>query len=464
MKRMIGIDIMREAKKNSLGSECKKLFGGLKRYTGKILRLPLHLAHIGDMHSLARSNANILKNIQYFLILKETCPELAQTLMPQLMLGITPEIKEYIFSGYYSQLTSIKPLKTQYYEVIRDGVLNLLGTAQGRREEFIERCLGLARMENVPIDIYVSLFKEMKMVAASQDVLEELCGCFFDSSLKWNVGKAQLEAWALSLGILAQSPKQDTDLIKKFLTKHKATYKLASLERDLGASWLAKRFGFYSKMISDSAFILEIAEENENNNFFVNYIKGKTVAIVGNGPQELGSGNGKKIDSYDVVIRFNDYVISSEFAVDYGQKTNVWALAARLDPSDPININEIDVIFDPLGIRRFLYPVAKLNSLRRYIKLNKTVIGMPVLFYNNFLERIGFGRPTSGLLMAAYIKHINPHFSSADMYGFSFKEDFVAIGKNQEMIAQHYYDSKPGVKMPHSTLNENNAFKELFSS
>lgn len=50
---------------------------------------------------------------------------------------------------------------------------------------------------------------------------------------------------------------------------------------------------------------------------------GKRVAVVGNGPQELGKGLGVEIDSHDVVIRMNNYELEP-CARDYGTRTDVW--------------------------------------------------------------------------------------------------------------------------------------------
>ncbi len=45
-----------------------------------------------------------------------------------------------------------------------------------------------------------------------------------------------------------------------------------------------------------------------------------SLAIIGNAPSEVGTNNGKLIDSFDKVIRFNNYTIDD----DYGYKTTHW--------------------------------------------------------------------------------------------------------------------------------------------
>ena len=53
------------------------------------------------------------------------------------------------------------------------------------------------------------------------------------------------------------------------------------------------------------------------------FVKGKTVAVVGNGPHEIGKRLGVEIDSHDVVVRINNYVLSGH-EEDYGRRTDIW--------------------------------------------------------------------------------------------------------------------------------------------
>ena len=75
--------------------------------------------------------------------------------------------------------------------------------------------------------------------------------------------------------------------------------------------------------IEKSVLIYNKLNENIEKNIFENAIKGKTVAVIGNGPQEIGKGCGEEIDSHDIIIRFNNFNIKG-FEKDYGSKTDIW--------------------------------------------------------------------------------------------------------------------------------------------
>jgi len=53
-----------------------------------------------------------------------------------------------------------------------------------------------------------------------------------------------------------------------------------------------------------------------------------SVVIVGNGPSILDEKKGNIIDSYDIVIRINDYVIEG-YEEHTGKKTDIWAMDTK---------------------------------------------------------------------------------------------------------------------------------------
>lgn len=78
----------------------------------------------------------------------------------------------------------------------------------------------------------------------------------------------------------------------------------------------------------------EIAEIGE-------YIKGKSVAIVGNAESIFTKNNGEKIDNHDFVIRFNKGFIFKEKS--QGKRTNLLLLACELT-NEEINSYEADFV------------------------------------------------------------------------------------------------------------------------
>ena len=56
-----------------------------------------------------------------------------------------------------------------------------------------------------------------------------------------------------------------------------------------------------------SKSIIEKLQNQKPNTKLLDLIHNKKFCVVGNSPKELNSGNGKIIDSYDIVIRFKNY-------------------------------------------------------------------------------------------------------------------------------------------------------------
>tara|TARA_R100000995_G_scaffold71200_1_gene39844 strand:+ start:2113 stop:2850 length:738 start_codon:yes stop_codon:yes gene_type:complete len=51
--------------------------------------------------------------------------------------------------------------------------------------------------------------------------------------------------------------------------------------------------------------------------------EGKRVAVVGPAPYLIGSGDGAKIDEYDLVVRPNAFSVPSDLRQDYGSRTDI---------------------------------------------------------------------------------------------------------------------------------------------
>jgi len=78
------------------------------------------------------------------------------------------------------------------------------------------------------------------------------------------------------------------------------------------------------------------------------FFKGKSYAIIGNGPCELGRGRGREIDSRDIVVRFNNF--SLDYSVDYGIKVDAWVCTFWSDTVYTMNPGVFKEVYCPLPV------------------------------------------------------------------------------------------------------------------
>lgn len=69
----------------------------------------------------------------------------------------------------------------------------------------------------------------------------------------------------------------------------------------------------------------------------------KDIILIGNGPSLLYKNNGEEIDSFDNVVRFNNYKIDS-FESFVGKKTDIW-FTVCCNPKHMNNIHEYKEVY-----------------------------------------------------------------------------------------------------------------------
>jgi hypothetical protein len=172
--------------------------------------------------------------------------------------------------------------------------------------------------------------------------------------------------------------------------------------------------------------------ENRKKDLFKKTFEGKTIAVVGNGPSELGKNKGAEIDGHDIVVRFNNYQTTG-FEEDYGSKTDVWVRGGALDGGD----------------QKEKYALIVLAEDYDYQMITNVVLGG---IHNKWLAddicEIRFDtreawRNTSGLLNpttgAIFMWKLYEEFGSfdhIDFYGFNFCQDQFGT------YSTHYYKDR----------------------
>ena len=177
--------------------------------------------------------------------------------------------------------------------------------------------------------------------------------------------------------------------------------------------------------------------------------------IIGNSPKELGKGNGKKIDSHKLVLRFNDFSTSPDFYKDYGRKTSVW-----IRGSNDKNIYTMEE--KKKHIRSFDLTVIRAkrdwsNDFRAYMKANKLPLFIFPINYEIELSRKLKFSPSTGLLALYYIRKNFGRIEESRIYGFSFcKENRKKNPSGQQV---HYYNKEDLVN---PLTNKVEAIKKTF--
>jgi hypothetical protein len=261
--------------------------------------------------------------------------------------------------------------------------------------------------------------------------------------------------WALCIFAILEENDNNDECIR-LLNKHNDIYMLRDIDRILPLSFFANQHGFSNEKIEKSSQLFSVFEQNQNNKLLQNFIVNKKIAIVGNGPSQLGKHTGEEIDSHDIVIRFNGYNTDGLYIEDYGKKTDIWNANFVAIHQPPHDFANIDYVFYPESSWNF---IIENNTVDRLLEYNKSKI---LLTYSkedkiNFCKEIKIRQPTNGLKMLFYIKNMKNDLQLNDIYGFSIETE-----KNDRFNG-HYYNFSD-IRTDHNLCMESKIIIKLFNS
>lgn len=170
---------------------------------------------------------------------------------------------------------------------------------------------------------------------------------------------------------------------------------------------------------------------SDNERLFRNYIKGKSIAVVGNSPCELNKNKGVIIDSHDIVIRFNNFEVSERTAQDYGFKTSVWACTPTLES---LRFRENAGCMDFLVVPRTnsYMPKFRLDYL-----LDVKRAGYKILMFDTekYMRKYDMRVFSLGLLMLLWLMDNRDLVKSISIFGFSLTDQLKGV--------KHYFSGDP---------------------
>jgi len=141
-----------------------------------------------------------------------------------------------------------------------------------------------------------------------------------------------------------------------------------------------------------------------------------TIAIVGNAGNEIGKQKGKVIDSFDCVVRFNNYSIDEKYRADYGKYTFAWCCTFWSD-TDYRNKTGYDHVFCPMPMQDEKW-IKHFGSVNHEALKHYNAICIPLELYEELLKNIE--SPSSGLAFVWWMYKVRGYMDWNSIFGFSF--------------------------------------------
>lgn len=306
------------------------------------------------------------------------------------------------------------------------------------------------------------------VVEAVVDVIYAFKACRIDANLAYRT-KANLRPYLWRFELLTRRPRisptthADTwchyliGLLECGLTRRLERVLARYLDRGGSLAWFANYFrlaelavvrGCTETEVVRTADVWRSLSAQRATGGLSAFVRGKTVAVVGNGPQEVGKGLGHEIDGHDVVIRINNYVLQG-YEADYGTRTDVWVKNVTPEmrhtkPSPEIRLVVYNANWDrdqlELGYRDRIADDLNDKSV--------AVDFIDIASRKELTEALG-SIPTTGALIIAALRTYDCR--SVDVYGCSYVEGAcqgayrrlpkdVSEEKVAEQVAWHRFD------------------------
>lgn len=217
--------------------------------------------------------------------------------------------------------------------------------------------------------------------------------------------------------------RNDTATAQEELKRYVSAHGERGLDLYASVAQLAETEGYSSALIPRAALLFRKQQAAQQNGALEHALAGKSVALVGNGPCELGTGHGSRIDAHDVVIRFNIFAqFIYSLSADYGTKTSIWAHTFSSESIRP-GICLPDVPLHVMRRNPYIQTLENLPAYQRYLEdARVTFTYVPDEIYREIFQRYGHFAPTTGfLLLYTTLKHC-PNFSADHVFGYSFKK------------------------------------------
>ncbi len=241
---------------------------------------------------------------------------------------------------------------------------------------------------------------------------------------------------------------------KRVLNKYIDNIGYNAIWKYMPVSQLFVKMGYKDYTIEKSAFVFEGLEKNRNDHIFEKLLAGKSIAIIGNGPSEVGKKRGEEIDSHDIVIRMNNFRLDG-YEEDYGTKTSIWVRCSHRSLVDRDFIDDVDFVLWESDYWHIHIQYDHLDLMYRDIRIASDRIGYMHNLRKEICADSGVLNPTTGCQLVFYFEKHRTLFKKLDYYGFSFMES------SSDMSYKHYFNEPTSAKTDHQVAVEVNYMRKL---
>lgn len=160
-----------------------------------------------------------------------------------------------------------------------------------------------------------------------------------------------------------------------------------------------------------------------------NLIGDRSFCVVGNAPTELDTGNGSKIDSFDIVFRFNNFTLGDKWIDDYGAKTTHWV---QNFANDILNFKQNEHLKKvcplPLFSEKFKNRYKFTNTLA-LVNFGSQTEFIPIEYFQELLLKVP--NPSTGIAFIWWLHKDGFDLTKDNVFGFS--------GFDMKIGSQHYF-------------------------
>jgi len=189
---------------------------------------------------------------------------------------------------------------------------------------------------------------------------------------------------------------------------------------------------------------------------FVEYFKGKNVAVIGSGSSILNRDNGRDIDLHDIVVRVNRGYPYERYRQFVGTRTDVWAfgMADREDLRCKFHKMFCDRKYS-------LYTWFDASWIPAYLKEDPRHITLPPTFSRAAKARCSGVTATTGMDTLHFLI-VGTEYKNISIYGMDFYKTEYWFKEEDNSIAIEYTTKVK--KSTHAPNAEENFLKELMQT